>query len=396
MAFSPYGSNTRAIVVTVDPDRLRAHNLTPEDLVSALETGNVVVPSGNLYAQSQMPLVPTNAMVADPQEMGKIPIQLGKDVYLSDVATIEDTTDINYGCALVNGRKSIFIPVVKKDTASTLTVVRQIHDTMPKFKSLVPEDVDVRYEFDESPTVRAAIKSVATEGAIGAGLTGLMILLFLHDLRSVIVVLISIPLSLTSSLIGLWLTGNTINIMSLGGLALAIGILVDEATVTIENTHAQMRHTHSIARAAPAGERHHQHGAAAGDALHPLGVHSHVHPQRAGPLAVHAADAGRGLRHDRLLPALQHAGARAHRVAGEARRARRAQRVALRSLSGRLRQGGGGHGASSLGRGRDVPGRLRRADLAGRPASGHGAVPRGRFGPVRASFPRPAGVRVRA
>jgi multidrug efflux pump subunit AcrB len=166
------------------------------------------------------------------------------------VATIQDTTDINYGCALVNGRTSIFIPVVKKDTASTLTVVKQIHDTMPKFKSLVPEDVDVRYEFDESPTVRAAIWSVFTEGVIGAGLTGLMILLFLHDVRSVIVVLISIPLSLTCSLIGLWLTGNTINIMSLGGLALAIGILVDEATVTIENTHAQMHRTSSIARAA--------------------------------------------------------------------------------------------------------------------------------------------------
>ena len=191
-----------------------------------------------------MPLVPTNAMVADPQEMGNIPIQPGKDVYIRDVATIQDTTDINYGCALVNGRKSIYIPVVKKDTASTL-------DRGPAkstircrcSRSVVPEDVNVRYEFDESPTVRAAIKSVATEGAIGAALTGLMILIFLHDLRSVIVVLISIPLSLTASLVGLWLTGNTINIMSLGGLALAIGILVDEATVTIENTHAQMRHT---------------------------------------------------------------------------------------------------------------------------------------------------------
>ena len=183
-------------------------------------------------------------MVADPQELGKIPVKLGKDVYIRDVAAIQDTTDINYGCALVNGRKSIYIPVVKKDTASTLTVVRQIHDTMPLFRSVVPKDVAVRYQFDESPTVRAAIKSVSTEGAIGAFLTGLMILLFLHDLRSVIVVLISIPLSLTSSLIGLWLTGNTINIMSLGGLALAIGILVDEATVTIENTHSQMEHTH--------------------------------------------------------------------------------------------------------------------------------------------------------
>ena len=178
-------------------------------------------------------------MVSDPQEMGKIPIKLGTNLYIRDVATIHDTTDINYGCALVNGRKSIFIPVVKKDTASTLTVVRQIHDAMPKFKSLVPEDVMSATKFDESPTVRAAINSVFTEGVIGAGLTGLMILLFLHDLRSVLVVLISIPLSLTCSLIGLWLTGNTINIMTLGGLALAIGILVDEATVTIENTHGR-------------------------------------------------------------------------------------------------------------------------------------------------------------
>ena len=131
-------------------------------------TGNVVAPSGNLYTQGQMPLVPTNAMVADPQEMGNIPIQPGKDVYIRDVATIQDTTDINYGCALVNGRRSIYIPVVKKDTASTLTVVQQIHDSMPLFQSVVPEDVNVRYEFDESPTVRAAIKSVATEGGIGA------------------------------------------------------------------------------------------------------------------------------------------------------------------------------------------------------------------------------------
>lgn len=168
VAFSPYGSNTRAIVITVDPDRLRAHNLTPENLVSALETGNIVSPAGSLYTQTQTPLVPTNAMVADPQELGKIPLQLGKNIYIRDVATIRDTTDNNYGCALVNGRKSIFIPVVKKDTASTLTVVRQIEATMPKFKSLVPPNVNVRYEFDESPTVRAAINSVATEGAIGA------------------------------------------------------------------------------------------------------------------------------------------------------------------------------------------------------------------------------------
>jgi multidrug efflux pump subunit AcrB len=255
VSFSPYGSNTRAIVVTVDPDRLRAHNFTPEDVVSALERGNVVAPSGNLFTRAEMPLVPTNAMVVDPRVLGEIPVQLGKDVYIRDVGTIEDTTDINYGCALVNGRKSIYIPVVKKDTASTLTVVRQIHEAMPLFRSVVPEDVEVRYEFDESPTVRAAIKSVATEGVIGATLVGLMILLFLRDVRTLVVVLLNIPLALTGSLVGLWLTNNTLNIMSLGGLALVIGILVDESTVEVENIHKQMEKTDSIARAVRRGNQ---------------------------------------------------------------------------------------------------------------------------------------------
>lgn len=250
VSFAPFGSNTRAIVVTVDPDRLRAYNLSPEDVVTALSSGNVVTPSGNLYTPGQMPLVQTNAMVADPQELASIPVRSGKNVYLRDVATIQDGTDINFGCALVNGHKSVYIPVVKKDTASTLTVVEQIHKALPLFRNAVPEDVQVRYEFDESPTVREAVKTVATEAAIGASLVALMILVFLRDARTVVVVLLSIPLSLTASLVGLWLTGNTLNIMSLGGLALAIGILVDEAVVTVENTHSQFHHTPSLARAA--------------------------------------------------------------------------------------------------------------------------------------------------
>ena len=110
VAFSPYGSNTRAIVITVDPDRLRADNLTPEDLVSALETGNIVSPAGNLYGATQTPLVPTNAMAADPQEMGKIPVQLGKDIYIRDVASIQDTTDINYGCAWSTAASRFIFP----------------------------------------------------------------------------------------------------------------------------------------------------------------------------------------------------------------------------------------------------------------------------------------------
>ena len=134
---------------------------------------------------------------------------------------------------------------------------------------------------------------MATEGLIGAGLTGLMILLFLRDLRSVIVVVSNIPLALLGSLFGLWVTGNTINIMSLGGMALAIGILVDEATVTIENVHVQMEHTPNDRHGGAAREQRHGGAAAAGAALHPVGVHPGVHHGRPAAVAVHAADPGR-------------------------------------------------------------------------------------------------------
>src|SRR5271166_4008926 len=226
---APYGSSIRAITVSVDPDKLRSYNLTPQDVVSAVNQGNAISPSGNLYIQGAMPLVPNNAMVREPKNFGSIPIKPGSDVYVRDVATVADATDINYGYALVDGRKSIYVPVIKKSTASTLQVVSDIKKAMPVFKSVLPEDVDVSFAFDESPTVVTAVKNVATEGLIGAGLTGLMILLFLRDWRSVIVVVFNIP--------------------TLGGLALAIGILVDEATVEIENIHVQMGKVPSLSRA---------------------------------------------------------------------------------------------------------------------------------------------------
>jgi multidrug efflux pump subunit AcrB len=250
---APFGSNVRSIVVNVDPDKLRGYNLTPDDVVKSLTTGNVIIPAGNLYLKDQMPLVPTNSTIADVAEFGAIPLDPGRNLYIRDVGTVEDATDLNYGYALVDGHRSVYIPVVKKNTSSTLTVVSDIHRAMPRFQSVLPDGVQIRYEFDESPTVVAAIKSVATEGAIGAVLTGLMILLFLQDWRSVVVVVFNIPLALLGSLLTLWLTGNTTNVMTLGGLALSIGMLVDEATVSIENIHVQMEHTKSLARAVERG-----------------------------------------------------------------------------------------------------------------------------------------------
>ncbi|MGO9468735.1 MAG: efflux RND transporter permease subunit [Isosphaeraceae bacterium] len=248
VAISPFGPNMRSIVVNVDPQRLLDYNLTPQHIIDALATGNTVIPAGNVYIKGSMPMVANNATVVDIQKLGDIPLRLERNVYLRDVATIQDYVDITYGYALVNGKNSVYLPIIKKDTGSTLTVVADVHKSMQKFRDAVPKDVSINFEFDESPTVVAAVESVATEGAIGAGLTGLMILLFLGDPRSVLVVVSNIPLALLGSLVGLWLTGNTINIMSLGGMALAIGILVDEATVTIENVHVQMGHTSNVAR----------------------------------------------------------------------------------------------------------------------------------------------------
>jgi multidrug efflux pump subunit AcrB len=249
VAISPFGPNMRSIVINVDPQKLLDYNLTPQHIIEALATGNRVIPTGNVYIKDSMPLVANNATVVDIQQLGTIPLRMEKNVYLRDVATIKDDVDITYGYALVNGKKSVYLPIIKKDTGSTLTVVADVHKNMQLFRDAVPKDVTVNFEFDESPTVVAAVQSVATEGLIGAGLTGLMILLFLGDPRSVIVVVANIPLALLGSLVGLWLTGNTINIMSLGGMALAIGILVDEATVTIENVHVQMGHTPNTATA---------------------------------------------------------------------------------------------------------------------------------------------------
>jgi len=249
----PFGGNIRTIVVNVDPDRLRSYNLSPQDVVDAIDRGNFISPSGNVTIKDQMTVVPANTMFPNPQELRNVPLKLGENVYIRDVGTVADATDIPVGYGLVNGRKSVYLPVVKQASASTLTVVNAVKQNLPRFQAVMPDDVKVTYQFDESPIVHRAIESVGVEGALGAGLTGLMVLLFLRDLRAVIIVVLNIPLALLGSIVILNLTGNTINIMTLGGLALAIGILVDEATVEIENIHTQMEHTPSMSRSVRQG-----------------------------------------------------------------------------------------------------------------------------------------------
>ncbi len=249
----PYGGNQRAIVVKVDPDRLRSYHASPDEIVAALSAGNVVSPSGNARIHHTMPIVPVNAMLKDIRELGSIPIRPGENIYLRDLAVIEDSTDIPVGYALVNGRRSVYILVTKRADASTLSVVNAVKKNLPRMQAVLPPDVDLTFEFDQSPYVTGALGGVGEEALLGAGLTGLMVLLFLHDWRSVLVVVLNIPFALLGSVVALALTGQTLNIMTLGGLALAVGILVDEATVEVENIHTQFEHTPSIARAVRRG-----------------------------------------------------------------------------------------------------------------------------------------------
>jgi multidrug efflux pump subunit AcrB len=249
----PFGGNQRTIVVHVDPDRLRAYNLSPNEVISALASGNSISPSGNMRIQGQMPIVPVNAMVVNPQDLGNIPIRPGKDVYLRDVVVpvngIEDGSDIRTSFALVNGRRAVYMLVSKRAEASTLAVVDSVKSELPRMQAALPEEIKLRFEFDQSPYVTRSMASVASEGLIGAVLTGLMVFVFLRDWRSVVVVVLTIPISLLGAVVALWLTGQTLNLMTLGGLALAVGILVDEATVVMENIHTHMGKTSSRALA---------------------------------------------------------------------------------------------------------------------------------------------------
>ena len=253
----PFGGNQRTVVVRVDPERLRSYQMSPDEVVNAISAGNFISPSGNVRIGDEMPIVPINSLVKQVKELETIPIRPGADptVYIRDVGTVHDATDIPAGYALANGRRAVYILVTKRADASTLSVVNNVRKALPSMQAVLPDDIEVGFELDQSPTVTKSMWTVVTEGLMGAGLTGLMVLLFLRDWRSVIVVVLNIPFALCGALVGLWLTGQTINIMTLGGLALAIGILVDESTVEVENIHHQMEGTRSVARSVRRGNQ---------------------------------------------------------------------------------------------------------------------------------------------
>lgn len=248
----PFGGNQRTIVVTLDPDKLQQYRISPDEAITAVSKSSIVMPSGNMFAGSLNRIARTNAALGgDLSELLATPIrpQAGTSIYLRDIGTIENSTDLITAYAHVNGKRTVYIPVTKRSDASTLAVLNAVKAALPTFKAAVPEDVEVSIQFDQSPTVTSSIANLVNEGLLGAVLTGLMVLIFLRDWRSALIVVLNIPFALLAAVLLLWGTGQTINIMTLGGLALAVGVLVDEATVSIENIHTQMRPGVSRARA---------------------------------------------------------------------------------------------------------------------------------------------------
>ncbi|MEY4004670.1 MAG: Swarming motility protein SwrC [Verrucomicrobiota bacterium] len=253
----PFGGSSRGIIVNVNPDRMRSYGLSPDDIVKALAESNPISPSGNLNLGDKYPIVEMNSIVKNPKDLEATPIRRTEQgaVYIRDVATIDDAADVTTSYALANGRRTVYLPVTKRADASTLEVVRLVKENIPEFQKILPEDIKVSYVFDQSPVVERSIRDLVKEGGLGALLTGLMVLLFLRDWRSAFIVVINIPIALLAAVFALWISGQSIHLMTLGGLALAVGILVDEATVAVENIHAHLARGASLSRAALDGTR---------------------------------------------------------------------------------------------------------------------------------------------
>jgi multidrug efflux pump subunit AcrB len=249
----PSGGKVKLVVVEADPNRMRALGVSAEDLAAALGRANLTLPSGNLRVGDVNAMVHTDALVTDPEDLGRVPVRIedGRQVLVRDVSQVGLGADVVTNVALLDGKRTVFMPVTKRSDASTLSVVRNVREALPRMRAVVPEDVRVDMVFDQSRFVTQALEGLVLEGALGAALTALMVLLFLRDLRSAVIVVVTIPLSLLAACLTLRALGQTINLMTLGGLTMAVGILVDESTVAIENIHAHLALGKPVRRAVP-------------------------------------------------------------------------------------------------------------------------------------------------
>src|ERR1700752_1789675 len=236
---APDGGKYRQIMVDIDPLKLQARGLTPADVVNAVNVQNLTLPSGLAKIGDTQYTVRINAMPVNITDLNDIPIKYvnGQTIFLKDVGQVHDGWAVQQNIVRNDGRRSVLLSVLKNGNASTVAVVKGVRKVLDIARAAAPPGLRIDELFDQSKLVTASIAGVLREGAIAAGLTGLMILLFLGSWRSTLIVLISIPLSILTSIVVLYFMGHTLNTMTLGGMALAVGILVDDSTVTIENTH---------------------------------------------------------------------------------------------------------------------------------------------------------------
>jgi multidrug efflux pump subunit AcrB len=239
---NPFGSKSRQVTVDIDSSALLARGLTPADLVDAMAVQNLILPTGTIKVGSNEYDVTLNGAIAAISRIGDIPVRTvnGTTTLIRDVANVRDGSSPQTTIARQNGERGILNSIFKRGNVSTLDVVDHVRQVIPKMLAQMPEGINMKLMFDQSLFVKAAIGNVVHEGLIAAGLTAAMILLFLGNWRSTCIIAVSIPLSIMCSLIMLYLIGETINLMTMGGLALAVGVLVDDATVEIENIERQM------------------------------------------------------------------------------------------------------------------------------------------------------------
>jgi multidrug efflux pump subunit AcrB len=247
----PYGGKQRQVMIDIDPARLYAWGLSPRDVNNALGIGNVVLPSGTAKIGALEYPVQINSSPELLDEIGAIPLKTvrGTTVFVRDVASVRDGNSPQTNMVHVDGRRSVLMSILKLSEASTLEVVGRIKEMLPGTLAKLTKELSVSPLFDQSLFVRAAVNGVAREAAIAAGLTALMILVFLGSFRSTLIVVVSIPLSILVSFVALDFLGNSLNVMTLGGMSLAVGILVDDATVELENMHRHIAMNKPLVRA---------------------------------------------------------------------------------------------------------------------------------------------------
>ena len=236
------GGKDRSVMVYLDRQKLEARNLSPVDVVRALDSGNLMVSPGTAYIGDSQYSLDTNAMARTVEDLNELPIvfEPGRNMLLRDLATAQDDATIQKSRVRINGRQQVFVPIYRQQGASSLAVADGVKAAVPEMESELPEGSKLEFVIDQSEYVRKAIESLVHEGIVGAILVSLMILVFLGDWKMTVIASLSLPLAVLGAIVGLNMSGNTINVMTLGGLFLAIGPLVDNAIVVLENIHRHL------------------------------------------------------------------------------------------------------------------------------------------------------------